>query len=155
MLQKIISGGQTGADRAALDAALNLNFPCGGKCPKGRAAEDGPIPDRYPLIELDSPSYPKRTRENAHDSDGTLIIYDDVLSDGTALTKTFCENMNKPFLLIDLTRTATLNALKISLDFISQEKVECLNVAGPRESNSDNIYPYTYQLISQIIISLD
>ena len=74
MLKKIVSGGQTGVDRGALDAALPRGFPCGGYCPAGRRAEDGRIPARYPLEELSSPHYQVRTRRNVEESDGTLII---------------------------------------------------------------------------------
>jgi hypothetical protein len=74
-LEKIISGGQTGVDRGALDAALEASFPCGGWCPKGRKAEDGPIPARYPLKEMDGPAYRLRTERNVRDSDGTLILF--------------------------------------------------------------------------------
>lgn len=83
---KIISGGQTGVDRAALDAALQLGIPCGGWCPKGRKAKDGPIPDRYPLKETESGSYPVRTEMNVRDSDGTLILTWGRPTGGTALT---------------------------------------------------------------------
>ncbi|PSQ85488.1 MAG: molybdenum cofactor carrier, partial [Bacteroidetes bacterium QH_2_63_10] len=87
-MRKIISGGQTGVDRAALDAALAFNVPVGGWCPKGRRAEDGQIPDRYPLEETPSEAYEQRTAWNVRDSDGTLIITDGSLEGGTALTMT-------------------------------------------------------------------
>ena len=74
MLAKIVSGGQTGVDRAALDVALDLSLPCGGWCPKGRKAEDGPIAAHYPLTETPLDSYPQRTEWNVRDSDGTLVL---------------------------------------------------------------------------------
>src|SRR3989442_2721366 len=83
---EIVSGGQTGVDRAALDTALALGLPCGGWCPRGRRAEDGPLPTRYPLRETPSSSYPERTVWNVRDSDGTLILHRGRLSGGTALT---------------------------------------------------------------------
>ena len=83
---KIISGGQTGADRAALDVALTLSLPIGGWCPQGRRAEDGVIPDRYPLLETPERNYQARTRRKIEDSDGTLILNLGQLGGGTALT---------------------------------------------------------------------
>src|SRR5262245_54833883 len=92
---KIISGGQSGVDRAALDVALELGIPCGGWCPKGRRAEDGPLPDRYPLDETQTSFYPERTRRNVRDSDGTLILADGAAKGGTALTIELAEQMQK------------------------------------------------------------
>jgi hypothetical protein len=90
-LSKIVSGGQTGVDRGALDAALRVGFPCGGWCPQDRKAEDGPIPDRYPLVVLPGAGYRQRTLKNVKDSDGTVIIYANTLSGGTKLTRDFCQ----------------------------------------------------------------
>jgi len=100
MLQ-IISGAQTGVDRAALDAALESNECCGGWCPEGRKVEDGVIPARYPVKALNGKSYRQRTRKNVHESDGTVIIYFGVLRGGTEQTLYFCMNERKPYLLID------------------------------------------------------
>ena len=86
LVEKIVSGGQTGVDRAALDVALKVGIPCGGWCPKGRKAEDGAIPDRYPLTETSSASYPVRTEKNVNDSDGTLILKVGPVTGGTART---------------------------------------------------------------------
>ena len=95
-LEKIVSGGQTGVDRAALDVAMSLGIPCGGWCPKGRKAEDGRIPDRYPLRETDSASYRKRTILNVADSDGTLILAVGELRGGTLATKRAASELRKP-----------------------------------------------------------
>ena len=101
-LKKIISGGQTGADRAALDAALDAKFPCGGWCPRGRRGEDGRIPARFPLQECLSRNYAVRTRLNVVESDGTLILTRGSLSGGTALTDSIARELGKPCLVIDL-----------------------------------------------------
>jgi hypothetical protein len=108
MLAKIISGGQTGVDRAALDVARELGLPCGGWCPKGRRAEDGPIPARYPLVETASASYPQRTRQNVLDADGTLILTMTPPTGGTALTIRIAEGNDKPYLVVDLSRETNL-----------------------------------------------
>jgi hypothetical protein len=102
LLRKIISGGQTGVDRGALDAALDAGFPCGGSCPKGRKAEDGPIHPRYPLTEMPTAEYPPRTRRNVMDADGTLILFWRDLTGGTRETLRVAEALGKPVLTLDL-----------------------------------------------------
>ena len=97
-----VSGGQTGVDRAALDIALELGIPCGGWCPKGRLAEDGPLPERYPLQETPSSQYPQRTEWNVRDSDGTLILTFGDPTRGTALTIQIAERLKKPCLTVNL-----------------------------------------------------
>ena len=97
----ILSGGQTGVDRGALDAALEVGVECGGWCPDGRTAEDGRIPDRYPLVELEGAGYAERTRRNVEDSDGTLILCVGAPVGGTALTLELCGVLSKPVCLID------------------------------------------------------
>lgn len=98
---KIISGGQTGVDRAALDAALEQGVPCGGWCPEGRRAEDGPIPERYPLREVSGGGYKQRTLQNIRDSDGTVMFYFGHPRKGTENALFFCLKKGKPYLLID------------------------------------------------------
>ena len=98
----IISGGQTGVDRAALDSAIELGMPHGGYCPKGRRAEDGTIPSKYNLIEHAEVQYAGRTLENVLSSDGTLILHIGIISNGTALTKEFCIQREKPILIINI-----------------------------------------------------
>ena len=98
---KIVSGGQTGVDRAALDCALQRGIDCGGWCPEGRLAEDGRIPPAYPVTELPGGGYPERTRKNVQDSDGTVIIYLGELSGGTEKTLLYCLDEGKPYLLLD------------------------------------------------------
>ena len=100
-LTQIISGGQTGVDRGALDAALTTQFSCGGYCPKGRKAEDGVIDERYPLTKLSTAGYRQRTIRNLSESDGTLILYHGYLSGGTQETMVQCIRLHKPYKLID------------------------------------------------------
>lgn len=150
-IKKIISGGQTGADRAALDAALSCGFPAGGWCPEGRKAEDGVIPGHYPVQELPSGGYRQRTKRNVVDSDGTLIVYDERLSGGTELTVVFCIKEKKPYLLVDTHDLNESRAIEKVWRFILQEKIEVLNVAGPRASSAPNIWAYVNRVLSTII----
>ena len=133
-LTKIVSGAQTGIDRGALDAALAAGFPCGGWCPAGRRAEDGPIPSRYPVDELGSASYEARTRRNVADSDATLIVYRDEIEGGTALTMDYCRELAKPVLSVDLASVSIEDAATLTRDFLQRTDVGVLNVAGPRAS---------------------
>ncbi|MCU7828148.1 MAG: putative molybdenum carrier protein [Candidatus Thiodiazotropha sp. (ex Myrtea sp. 'scaly one' KF741663)] len=144
---KIVSGGQTGVDRAALDAALETHMPAGGWCPAGRTAEDGVIPDIYPVVELTNAGYRARTRKNVIDSDATLIVYFKRLSGGTKETHGFCLTERKPYLLINAEETPTESALEELLSFIEHHKISTLNVAGPRASGDARAYGYTKQLI--------
>lgn len=136
-MQKIVTGGQTGVDRAALDVALTLNIPCGGWCPQGRRAEDGPIPVRYPLVETPTPQYECRTEWNVRDSDGTLIITRGPLAGGTALTQQLARRYGKPLLVVELEAPPRPAALA---DWLSRHAIRTLNVAGPRESGRPGIY---------------
>jgi hypothetical protein len=102
MIGRLVSGGQSGVDRAALDAALELGIPCGGWCPKGRKAENGAIPARYPFVETPSGGYSQRTRWNIRDADGTLILSWGKPTGGTLLTVKECRSAGKPHVVIDL-----------------------------------------------------
>lgn len=134
-IAKIISGGQTGVDRAALDAAIACRVPHGGWCPQGRLAEDGPIPRRYRLRQLRTPSYSARTRANVRDADATLILTSGPLTGGTLLTAQTAAEMNKPLLLIDLAREPDpLPRIRRWLARIAKSAPITLNVAGPRAS---------------------
>ena len=114
MIRKVISGGQTGVDRAGLDAAFTAGFPIGGYCPKGRRAEDGIIPEQYPLIELESPESYYRTEKNVLESDGTLILNKGILSEGTKLTKDFTVQYGKPCLIIQLDADLPIEPFQVS-----------------------------------------
>jgi len=136
VVQRIVSGGQTGVDRAALDAAIELGIEHGGWCPQGRIAEDGVISADYRLREADSPEYPVRTERNIVDSDGTLILFRERLFGGTELTRRLAVKCEKPHFLVDLAGDVDLAAVR---QWLAMNKIHVLNVAGPRESNYPGI----------------
>ena len=132
-ISKIISGGQTGVDRAALDAAISLGLEHGGFCPKGRIAEDGIIPAEYKMDEMDTEEYFARTMKNVQCSDGTLILHQGEITGGTALTDEFCKIKKKPLLIINILDVFK----KIRVNFtrwLATNTISILNIAGPRES---------------------
>ncbi|ABK42668.1 conserved hypothetical protein [Magnetococcus marinus MC-1] len=152
MLKKIISGGQTGVDRGALDAALSQGLLCGGWVPANRRAEDGPIPPRYPVRALVRGGYLVRNRLNVQDSDATLIITDGALSGGTARSVEFARRLGRPFLVLQITRCLQDADLLIKLcQWLKVYDVQVLNVAGPRESRKPGIYQLTRQFLVQLI----
>jgi hypothetical protein len=173
---KIISGGQTGVDRAALDVALKHGIECGGWCPTGRLDEFGRIPDQYPVQELEqgtkegrSPDRPggletaapwekrdifaERTRANVRDSDGTVVIYRGKLGGGTEETVRFCVELKRPHELIDSSKVATEDAAKLIADFVRKNKIEILNVAGPRQSEWPEGYDYASRALDIFLTS--
>jgi len=151
-LKRIVSGGQTGVDRGALDAALAADFECGGWVPGDRMAEDGVIPQRYPLVALPNGNYRQRTRLNVVDSDGTAILYDGYLSDGTRLTRDLCELLDRPCTLISASETPDpIAAVEALSKFIEDNKIGALNVAGPRASGWTAGYAFTLQVIAGVI----
>ncbi len=137
MISKIISGGQTGVDRAALDVALELGIACGGWCPKGRRAVDGVIPKKYPLMETATRAYNERTALNVRDSDGTLILNQGPLQGGTAFTVRVAERLSSPCLLVDLEGPFDAKAIA---HWIEKERIRILNVAGPREEKCPGVH---------------
>ena len=151
MLKKIVSGGQTGVDRGALDAALAYDFPCGGWCPDGRKAEDGAIAYKYPLKTLIGGSYADRTTKNVEDSDGTAIIYFHDLSGGTAQTYSDCQSMQKPYVLIDAASVNAEQAASQIYQLTQDKSITVLNVAGPRESKANGASGYTFAVISALL----
>jgi len=133
---KVVSGGQTGVDRAALDAARAAGLPCGGWCPRGRRAEDGPIDRAYPLTETPSEAYAQRTEWNVRDSDGTLVLTRGRPSGGTAFTITVARRQRRPFLVLDLADDPKPEEAR---RWLESGRIAVLNVAGPRESQSPGI----------------
>lgn len=146
----VLSGGQTGVDRGALDAALDLGVPCGGWCPAGRTAEDGVIPARYPVTELAGAGYAERTQKNAEDSDGTLVIIFGQAGGGTARTIEFCRELGRPHLIVDAATVPLEEAARRAAHFVASERIRRLNVAGPRASGDTRGYDYAYALVSQL-----
>lgn len=175
-LVKLVSGGQTGVDRAALDAALAAGFirrclthslrsgppsgrspargavvPCGGWAPGDRMAEDGVIPERYPLTALPKAGYRQRTRQNVVDSDGTAIMYFKSLKGGTRLTRNLCALEKKPYLLVDAERLSVAEAVRAVRGFIEEHRIAVLNVAGPRASGWKEGYGFTLGVVGGVI----
>ena len=144
---KIISGGQTGVDRGALDAALSLGFDHGGSCPRGRLAEDGTIPARYRLTELDSTDYRARTEQNVIDAHATLILCRGPVKGGTALTRRFAQQYQRPYLVIALGLPAKVDLVRA---WLAQVAPVVLNVAGPRESNAPGIAAETQDFLRRV-----
>ena len=147
MIQKVVSGGQTGVDRAALEMALELGLPCGGWCPRGRKAEDGPIDPRCPLTETPSADYAQRTEWNVRDSDGTLVLVDGELSGGSAQTVEVAGRLGKPCLVLNMTQQPSAEAVRA---WAHAHGVRTLNVAGPRESKCPGIYDRARRFLREI-----
>jgi hypothetical protein len=149
----IISGGQTGVDRGALDAALEVGFPCGGWCPDGRMADDGVIPDVYPLQVLDGSGYRKRTKQNVIDSDATVIIYFEYIfpKRGTEQTLLECIRADKPYLLIDGSELAEDRTAERIFLFVKKNNISRLNIAGPSARHLSNAHGYTQTVITLML----
>ena len=152
MLKKIISGGQTGADQAGLDAAIKHNIPHGGAIPKGRLTEDGVLPEKYLLEEMATDSYPKRTEKNVVDSDGTVIITHGKLTGGSLLTQKKAIEQNKPVLHLDMLDHNIEGATALLQQFIKENSIQVLNVAGSRASKDKQIYDATFSVTERILL---
>lgn len=151
IVKRIVSGGQTGVDRAALDFALAVEVECGGWVPKGRMAEDGVIPLRYPnLAETDSKESFVRTELNVRDADGTLLMTRGRLSGGSALTLDWAIRFGKPVLHIDLEQVPVEVAARRIRKWLSESRLAVLNVAGPRGSEDLEIYGLTRAVLAAV-----
>lgn len=163
-LSRIVSGGQTGVDRAALDAALAAGIEIGGWCPCNRRSEDGIIPSRYPLRETESRSYAVRTEWNVRDSDATLILVLDHISSGTRLTADSAKSQGQPLRIEYLCESSKPGLLTevLSLehrvtevgDWIRREQIQTLNVAGPRGSSRKDVYRRALEFLSLLFAEI-
>lgn len=151
VLKKIVSGAQTGVDRAALDVALALGIPCGGWCPADRPAKDGIIPAHYPVTPLPSGGLRKRTEWNVRDSDGTLILSCGVLTGGSLLTRDLALKHQKPHLVTDLAAETSISSV---LHWLDECRIETLNVAGPSESTRPGVYRLAFRFLHDLLSSL-
>ena len=147
---KIITGGQTGVDRASLDAAIALGVEHGGFCPQGRRSEDGIIPLQYNMYELETDDYLERTLKNVQFSDGTLILYKGEIISGTRQTEKYCLLEKKPVLTINILDECK----KIRVTFnkwLEKNTISILNIAGPRESEA-SIYKRAKVMLMKLLI---
>ena len=151
---KIISGGQTGVDRAALDVALKNGIDCGGWCPAGRSDEFGRIPAQYPLEEVEGGGFTERTSQNVKDSNGTIIIYFRQLRGGTEQTVRFCVEQQRPHELIDASKISVEDAARLVADFVRKRRIDILNVAGPRQSEWPEGYDYVFRALETFVNSI-
>lgn len=148
---KIISGGQTGVDRAALDVALEHGIESGGWCPAGRLDEFGKIPERYPVQELPRGGFTERTLQNVKDSDGTVVIYPGKLYGGTELTVRFCVDLDRAHQLINASKDSAGCAGNLIADFVRENKIGVLNIAGPRQSEWPEGYDYAFRALNAFL----
>jgi hypothetical protein len=151
MVTKIISGGQSGADRAALDVAINLGISHGGWIPKGRLTENGMLDNKYRLKEMDTHNYNKRTEQNVIDSDGTLIISHGNLTGGSDYTRDMALRHDRPLLHIDLNKTLSSKGAGRIRSWIAEHDIKVLNVAGPRASKDPAIYLSTTDILERAL----
>ncbi|HMP02072.1 MAG TPA: putative molybdenum carrier protein [Gemmatales bacterium] len=149
--KKIVSGAQTGADRAALDVARQLGLPHGGWVPLGRWAEDGPVEACYDLTETPSGQPEQRTHWNVRDSDATVVLSRGRLTGGSALTARIAQRLGKPVLTLNLRRMSRAEARERLADFLAEHQPAVLNVAGPRASNDPRIYAVVAELLLAVL----
>jgi hypothetical protein len=153
VVTKIVSGGQSGVDRVALEVAMAQGYQHGGWCPQGRLAEDGAIPVLFQLTETESDRYPVRTNLNVRDSDATLILYRVRMSGGTALTARLADQQRKPFRAIDLAHGDVTGQFQHVRQWLMKVRPATLNVAGPRESTNPGIGLQARELLARVFRS--
>jgi hypothetical protein len=151
MIDKIISGGQTGADQAALDVAVKYNIAHGGWIPKGRKTEAGPLPSRYRLTQMQTTDYRDRTRQNILDSQGTVIFFRNHLTGGSRLTRDVAKSIRKPFCSVNLLVNDPFESAVILQSFVQENNIRILNVAGPRASHDPGIYVDTKMILETLL----
>jgi hypothetical protein len=151
-LVKIISGGQTGADRAALDVAIDSGMDYGGAVPMGRKTENGPLAAKYrKMTELQSPQYAVRTKQNILTADGTLIFSYGNPSGGSGLTVRMAQQHDKPFLVVDLEMETAASAATLITAWLKKANPAVLNVAGPRESEHPGTYQKVFIILQKVL----
>ena len=150
LCERIVSGGQTGADRGALDFAIKHGYIHGGWAPHGRPAEDGVIPAKYQLREIAEGGYRQRTRRNVADSDATLIVNIGELDGGTLATQVFAEKSGKPCLVVQADPGISEGMVNSVLAWLRQHDVKILNVAGPRESKRPGMCRLTSEMLTAV-----
>jgi hypothetical protein len=155
MIKKIISGGQTGADQAALDVAIEIGIPHGGWIPKARKTEKGPLPKKYQLQEMPTDSYPARTEQNVKDSEGTLIVSHGEMTGGSDFTREMAKKHNKPWMHVDANELTVEAAVQFVRAWISGNEIKVLNVAGPRASKDPQIYSTTKKILRSVLSASD
>lgn len=149
VVARVITGGQTGVDRAALDIAIELGIPCGGWCPRGRRAEDGRIPPHYPLRETDSPHYPERTARNVAEADATLVLVRGKVRGGSSLTVKLARQSGRPVLVVDLEASPEA---AVVCSWLAEHAVDTLNVAGPRESENPGLHDQAAVFLRAVLV---
>jgi predicted Rossmann fold nucleotide-binding protein DprA/Smf involved in DNA uptake len=153
-LEKIVSGGQTGTDRAALDVAMKYGIETGGWCPAGRKAEDGVIPESYQLTETKARNYATRTKRNVRDSDGTLVLNLGEFDGGSLQTVEYAEKRGKPCLVVQLDNAGHLGSLEVT-NWLMEHGIRVLNVAGPRESKRPGIYRQSFEFLEHFVMIIN
>lgn len=152
IINRIISGGQTGVDQGALEFALHYQIPCGGFCPKGRSCESGKIPNHFPMTETKSRLYSHRTKANVEISDASLIlINDNNIGQGTALTINLCNQLNRPYLILEMDKNHIKSKYLFS-DWIISNCIRTLNIAGNRESQNKGIQQLTFNYLKWLTL---